>query len=113
MNTALIKDWKWLSPGQEKWTCWEKAHRYYIPNHLTNIKYTRNKNVTNLDKAIAFSMMSRPFICRKRSKSHTFYKLAVGTKSNKILKRPAVEKEAMKDPMMEYKINDTLMLDEI
>ena len=43
VNTALIKDWKWLSPGQEKWTCWEKAHRYYISNHLFNIKNTRNK----------------------------------------------------------------------
>ena len=84
-----------------------------VENSLFNIKDTRNKNVTNLNKAITFNMMSRPFICRKRELIHTVYKHAVGTKSNKILKRPAVEKETEKDPMMDCKTNDTLMLDEI
>ena len=58
-------------------------------------------------------MMSRPFIYRKGTFGDIFYKRAVGTKSNKILKRTAVEKETMKDPMMEHTINDTLMLDQI
>ena len=113
VNTTLIKDWKWLSPGQEKWTCWEKAHRYYIPHRLFNINDTRNKKIRDIDKAITFNMMSRPFICRKRAFYDTYYNRAVGMKSNKILGRSTVEKESMKDPMMEHKINDTLMLDEI
>ena len=111
VNTTLIKDWKWLSPGQEKWTCWEKAHRYYIPNNLFNIKDEKNNNVKNLERAITFNMMSRPFILRKKALNETFYKRAVGTKSNKIIKRAGVEKETVKDSMIERKNNIKLELE--
>ena len=45
--------------------------------------------------------------------SDTFYKCAVGTKSNRILKRAGANKEAVKDPMIERKKNDTFEFDEI
>ena len=45
--------------------------------------------------------------------SDTFYKHAVGTKSNKILKRAFANKETVKDPMIERKKNDTFEFDEI
>ena len=44
--------------------------------------------------------------------SDTFYKRAVGTKSNKILKRAGANKETVKDPMIEHKKNDKLEFDE-
>ena len=100
-------------PWAKKWTCWEKAHRYYIPNHLFNIKGAMNKNVRNQDKTITFNMMSRPFICRKKSLSDSFYKHAVGTKSNKILKRAFANKETVKDLMIDRKKNDAFEFDDI
>ena len=45
--------------------------------------------------------------------SDTFYKCAVGTKSNKILKRAFANKETVKDPTIESKKNDTFEFDEI
>ena len=32
--TSEITEWEWLSPNQDKWICWEKAHKYYIPQGL-------------------------------------------------------------------------------
>ena len=58
-------------------------------------------------------MMSKPFILRKKALSDIFYKRAVGTKSNKILKRAGANKGTVKDPMIECKKNDTLEFDEI
>ena len=55
------------------------------------------------DKAIALNMISKPFILRKKALSDTFYKRAVGTKSNKILKRACANKETVKDPTIECK----------
>ena len=113
VNTSSIQDWKWLSPGQDKWTCWEKAHNYYIPNDLFNLKDAKNKNVRNQDKAITFNMMSKPFILRKKAFSDTFYKRAVGTKSHKILKRAGIETTLDKEPTIKRKKNETLDFDEI
>ena len=92
MNTTLIKDWKWLSSGQENGHVGKKhiGITYIIIFSIS--KTQKIKKVRNLDKAITFNMMSRPFVCWKRAFSETFYKHAVGTKSNKILKRPAIEK---------------------
>ena len=58
-------------------------------------------------------MMSKPFILQKKALSDTFYKRAVGIKSNKILKRACDNKETVKDPMIERKKNDTFEFDEI
>ena len=58
-------------------------------------------------------MMSKPFILRKKALSDTFYKRAVGTNSNKILKRSFANEETVKDPMIECKKNDTFEFDEI
>ena len=84
VNTNLIKDWKWLSPGQEKWTCWEKAHRYYIPNGLFKVKDVIN-TFGIPEKSSSFDMMSEPYILRKEALSGVFYRRGVGTKSKQIL----------------------------
>ena len=44
--TSEITDWEWLSLNQDKWTCWEKAHKYYIPQGL--FKSCRNGPI-NID----------------------------------------------------------------
>ena len=58
-------------------------------------------------------MMPEPFILWKKALHDTFYTRAIGTKNNKILERDFADKEAVKDPMIECKKNDTLEFDEI
>ena len=84
VQTNSIKDWGWLSPSQEKWTCWEKAHRYYIPNGLFKVKDVIN-TFGIPEKSSSFDMMSEPYILRKEALSGVFYRRGVGTKSKQIL----------------------------
>ena len=84
VQTNSIKDWGWLSPSQEKWTCWEKAHRYYIPNGLFKVKDVIN-TFGIPEKSSSFDIMSEPYILRKEALSGVFYRRGVGTKSKQIL----------------------------
>lgn len=86
VQSSSIKDWEWLSPSQEKWTCWEKAHRYYIPNGLFKVKDVID-SFGIPEKSSSFHMMSKPYILRKKALSGVFYRRGVGTKSTRILKR--------------------------
>ena len=66
VQTNCIKDWGWLFPSQEKWTCWEKAHRYCIPNGLFKVKDVIN-TFGIPEKSSSFDMMSEQYILRKEA----------------------------------------------
>ena len=46
-----VKSWDWMCPDTNL-TCWEKAHNFYIPNHLFSMEEGTLYNSSTIDLAI-------------------------------------------------------------
>ena len=83
IDTIEINDWKWLSPNQEEWTCWEKAHLHYIPKGLFKQKKKNSDvNVTDIGKYARIDFQSEIFKARKDAFHISHYK-KIGLRKSK------------------------------
>ena len=90
IKTKDIHDWEWLSPRQDEWTCWEKAHYHYIPKGLFNLK-ERSIRINDFTKYAAFDFGSSPYLLRKIAFKNTYYK-KVGVRTEKKLANEMLQK---------------------
>ena len=80
--TSEITDWEWLSPNQDRWTCWEKAHKYYIPQGLFKSNRNGPINIDDFDDYAGFNFSSSPYLHRKVALKNSYYK-RIGTRTEK------------------------------
>ena len=80
INPKNITRWDWLSPNQNEWSCWQKAHNYYIPQGLFKTSTLDRINIGSFSDYSGFNFSSSPYLLRKVALENTYYK-KVGKKS--------------------------------
>ena len=82
INTKNINRWDWLSPNQNEWSCWQKAHNYYIPQGLFKTSRMECISIESFKNYSGFNFSSSPYLLRKVALENTYYK-KIGKKSRK------------------------------
>ena len=85
-----VKSWDWMCPDTNL-TCWEKAHNFYIPNHLFSMEEGTLYNSSTIDLAIVSKVNRKSKLAsRKREalfglvyKNYPSQKLDDGSKKRK------------------------------
>ena len=80
INPNDITRWDWLSPNQDEWSCWQKAHNYYIPQGLFKTSTMDQINIGSFSDYSGFNFRSSPYLLRKIALENTYYK-KVGKRS--------------------------------
>lgn len=82
IDTKDINRWDWLSPNQSEWSCWQKAHNYYIPQGLFKTSRMECISIESFKNYSGFDFSSAPYLLRKVALENTYYK-KIGRKSRK------------------------------
>ena len=64
-DNSKVRNWEWLCPETEL-TCWQKAHKWYIPNGLFNLSKGNSKHPPQIDYSNIFKVNQNSDLALKR-----------------------------------------------